>query len=274
MTVAFHGPAFSDTRRTRPRWTLLFDLAFGQTSDLYKRLVEQEQKVDQLFAFGGPSVDPTLFTVFARVKDAEGRGLRPRRRSCATFAACARDSSTPPAGRGREVELALRLRPRARQHRDRSRPTIASFAHFERSYDTINTLLPRLARHARATSRRRRSKYFTDKNLVVTTLSQQPLAGGDRQRRRRRWPRTAAAAPRDAAQVRFKIDAEVGAPERDVKFLFTRRLGRRSEGQGRPGALAASMITEAGSQGHAHRRDQQGALSDRRQLRRTRSTRR
>ena len=37
---------------------LLFDLVFGETSDLYKKLVEQEQKVDQLFADSGGTPIP------------------------------------------------------------------------------------------------------------------------------------------------------------------------------------------------------------------------
>ena len=46
-------------------------LDFGETSDLYKRLVEQEQKVDQLLPTAPTDMDPALFTVFARVKKTE-----------------------------------------------------------------------------------------------------------------------------------------------------------------------------------------------------------
>src|SRR5688500_16165552 len=53
VTVAFHGPS-AFQMQDQAAMDLMLDLSFGQTSDLYKRLVEQEQKVDQLGAFGGP----------------------------------------------------------------------------------------------------------------------------------------------------------------------------------------------------------------------------
>ena len=68
VAVAFHGPAFSDVEKDWPAMDLLFDLPFGETSDLYKRLVVEEQKVDALFADSGANVDPGLVTVYARLK--------------------------------------------------------------------------------------------------------------------------------------------------------------------------------------------------------------
>src|SRR6266496_1353482 len=71
VTVAFHGPAFSGVQRDFAAMDLLFDLEFGETSDIHKKLVEQEQKVDQMFADSGGTQDPGLSTVFARVKKIE-----------------------------------------------------------------------------------------------------------------------------------------------------------------------------------------------------------
>ena len=68
VTVAFHSPAFSETEKDHAALELLFDLTLGPTSDLYKRLVEDEQRVDQLFPYVPPNVDPYLATAFARVK--------------------------------------------------------------------------------------------------------------------------------------------------------------------------------------------------------------
>jgi len=67
VTVAFRGPAVHDMKDTAALETL-FDLEFGDTSDLYKKLVEDEQKVDAIFYDDDPHVDPSPFTVFARVK--------------------------------------------------------------------------------------------------------------------------------------------------------------------------------------------------------------
>jgi zinc protease len=41
----------------------LLSLSFGRTSPLYKRLVQNEQKVDQLFDMTPDRVDPTLAVI-------------------------------------------------------------------------------------------------------------------------------------------------------------------------------------------------------------------
>ena len=71
VTIAFHGPAFSEVNKELAAVDALVDLNFGQTSEVYKRLVEQEQKVDQLIPYVAPTQDPSLVTVLARVKRME-----------------------------------------------------------------------------------------------------------------------------------------------------------------------------------------------------------
>ena len=44
---------------------------FGNSSDFYRRLVEQEQKIDQVFAASPNNADPELIYVFARVKNVD-----------------------------------------------------------------------------------------------------------------------------------------------------------------------------------------------------------
>ena len=72
MTVGFHTPAkFSTTENSSLALSLASELLFGSRSELYQRLVVREQKVDQLFAFGGEAKDPDIFTIGARVKKPE-----------------------------------------------------------------------------------------------------------------------------------------------------------------------------------------------------------
>ncbi|MGE5275970.1 MAG: M16 family metallopeptidase, partial [Acidobacteriota bacterium] len=52
VTVAFRGPAFSETEKDAAAIDLFMNMNFGATSDVYRKLVEQEQKVDQFFARG------------------------------------------------------------------------------------------------------------------------------------------------------------------------------------------------------------------------------
>src|SRR6476620_2169972 len=69
VTVAFPAPAFVETSNDTPAMDILAALYFGSTSELYKRLVVSEQKIDQLVVDVPGNVDPSLFTVFARVKN-------------------------------------------------------------------------------------------------------------------------------------------------------------------------------------------------------------
>ena len=69
VTVAFHNPAYSDEQKDYAALDVLSAVAFGQNSDLYQKLVLEEQKVDALNASNPERMDPHLFTVTARVKD-------------------------------------------------------------------------------------------------------------------------------------------------------------------------------------------------------------
>jgi zinc protease len=69
LSVAFHAPAYSDREPDWAALNLLASLGFSQNSDLYQRLVIQEQKVDLLDTELIASPDPYLFTVWARIKN-------------------------------------------------------------------------------------------------------------------------------------------------------------------------------------------------------------
>src|SRR5439155_5656516 len=70
VTVGFPGPAFDENSKDTAAMEILSALYFGRTSDLYKKLVVNEQKVDELDTDVPTNVDPSLFTVLARVKNA------------------------------------------------------------------------------------------------------------------------------------------------------------------------------------------------------------
>ena len=241
VTVAFHGPSALQMKDQAAMDTL-FDLSFGQTSDLYKRLVEQEQKVDQMFFFGGPNVDPTLFTVFARVKDAKD-AVYVRDQILDTFAKLRTDKLD--AKRVEDAKSNARYGfVRGLDNTDAIASTLAGYAHFERSYDTINKYFRELATITPDTIQQASQKYFTDKNLVVTTLSQQPFAEG-----MAKTPSVDAMAKPVAQQeveIRF-LEQKSVLPNVMVKFLFP--IGSAADPKGKEGLaqLAASMITEAGS---------------------------
>jgi zinc protease len=71
ITIAYKGPAYSDTQKDAVALDVLATVAFSRTSDLYQKLVIREQKVDSLTGGIPFTVDPDLFTIRARIKRVE-----------------------------------------------------------------------------------------------------------------------------------------------------------------------------------------------------------
>jgi zinc protease len=77
LDIAYKGDAFDPENRTYVAALLLGELAFGETSELYKKLYIQEQKVDILNASIPMNRDMPLFEIIVRVKkesDLDGVG--------------------------------------------------------------------------------------------------------------------------------------------------------------------------------------------------------
>ena len=63
FSMSFKGPAFSDTAIDMPALDVLSSIVFSNTSDLYKKLVIEEQVVRFISGGAGDSRDPGLFTI-------------------------------------------------------------------------------------------------------------------------------------------------------------------------------------------------------------------
>ena len=243
VTVAFHGPAFSDTVKDFAAMDMLFDLYFGETSELHKKLVEREQKVDQLLSDSGGSVDPGLSTVYARVKSKED-AVAVRDEILATFGEAARSPLAPE----RLAEAKSNARYRFLRRLDNTETiaaTLARFVHFNRDYETINRLYRLYDSLTPEDISAVGRKYFRDEELVVTTLAHEglpapiasppPLASLAKS--------AGASAAEDLEFVRLKSEL----PQLNVKLLFT--VGSAQDPPGKEGlaALSAAMIADAGS---------------------------
>jgi zinc protease len=173
VSVAFPGPAFDETSRDSAAMAILGSLYFGPTSELYKRLVVSEQKVDELAVDVPNRFDPSLFTVLARVKQAAD-AVYVRDQILATFAA-ARASEVPAALLADAKSHDRYAFARTLDSTERIATVIARYAAYRRSYDTVNSYYRTLdavdASDIRASARR----HFTDAGLMVTTLSREPL---------------------------------------------------------------------------------------------------
>jgi zinc protease len=69
VMIAYKLPQYDAGDRTRVAADLFADLAFGETSEAYRRLVLDEQVVEDLDAGAAYNRDPGLLEIYARVKD-------------------------------------------------------------------------------------------------------------------------------------------------------------------------------------------------------------
>ena len=242
VTVAFHGPAFSDTQKDAAAMSTLLDLEFGQTSDLYKRLVNDEQKVDQLFYFDDPHVDPSLYTVFARVKkQADVPYVRDQIEK--TFAGV-RDRLEP-ADRVEDAKSQARYSlVRSLDNTEAVAETLAEFVKFNRSYDTINNFYRVQASLTPKDLQETAKKYFTNENLVVTTLWK---GAGLTENAAGSLPAPAAQGGQATAAPLHIVKQKSLLPQIEVKLLFN--AGSANDPAGKEGLamLASDMIADAGS---------------------------
>ncbi|MGE5277327.1 MAG: M16 family metallopeptidase [Acidobacteriota bacterium] len=241
VSVAFHGPAFSDSRKDFAAIDMLFDLSFGETSNLYKKLVVTEQKVDQLFYDSGGNEDPSLVTVYARVKKLDD-AVDVRDQILSTCAAAA--AAPVEAQRLADAKANARYAfVRRLDNTETIAATLARFVRYTRSYGTVNRLYRVYASLTPADLQDVARKYFTDSNLVVATLSKEPMPQA-----MAAPPALASLAPKapEASDLHFLVQ-KTALPQLNVKLLFT--VGSAHDPKGKEGlsALAAAMIAQAGS---------------------------
>lgn len=265
VTVAFRAPAFSDTTKDYAAMEMVSSLFFGPTSDLYKKLVVTEQKVDQFFTDNPGNVDPALFTVFVRVKKAEDAAAV--RDEILRTVQLARTTPVDPKRLDDAKSYARYSFSRTLDSTDRIAAVLATFAPYDRSSQTVNRLFNAISSLTPQDLTKAAATYFTDNGLIVTTLSHEPLPEGVKQLA----PLSSfgSAAPSGAATPGTTAPAlalpslpgTAGAalapgavveqpsslPQLNVKVLF--RAGSADDPAGKEGlaTLAASMLAEAGS---------------------------
>jgi len=261
VTVAFPGPAFDENSRESAAVEMLGAIYFGQTSDLYKKLVVSEQKVDQLRADVPSSIDASLFTVMARVKNAAD-ALYVRDQILSAFAE-ARFGQVS-AARLSEAKSNTRYSfARTIDSTERVAAVVAAYTPYKRSYQTVNNFYRTLESLAPGDLQATAAKYFTDSGLIVTTLSKDPLPAGIAKAAPLTAPPGAAATASASAARDILISAPPLADARvpnlpvvfqkspspliNVKLLFG--VGSAHDPAGKEGlnALTAAMLTRAGS---------------------------
>lgn len=242
VTVGFHAPAFSAPEKDYAALDTLLDLSFGETSDLYQRLVEREQVVDTLFPYLPSSTDPGLATVMARLKR-PGDSVMVRDAICETIAKLREE----PVDTERLEEAKSHARYAFARTLDNSESiasTLARFVRFERRYDTLNELFRVTATLTPDDLHAAAKRYLSDENMVIATLSSEELPPA-LQEPPTVVPPVAAEAP-EPVKIEELIQPSP-SPLVRVKLLFGAGSAHDPAGKEGLACLAAEMIASAGS---------------------------
>jgi len=172
LAIAYKGPAYNDSTNDTAALDALSYLAFSENSDLYHKLIVQEQKADALYAASPNQVDPSLFQVLARVKKAEDLEYV-RGQILATvqqFRGNPVDGARLDAVRKHlRYELALRM-----DNSETVAQVIAGYVALRRTPDTMNRLFEQYAGLTPQDVQQAAAKYLTENARTIVTLD----AGG------------------------------------------------------------------------------------------------
>jgi zinc protease len=245
ITIGFHGPAFSETEKDAAALDLALELYFGQTSDLYQKLVVQEQKLDTLGYFPSADKDPGLATVLARLKDGTDP-LYIRDQILATAQRMRSESVQP--SRLEEAKSNMRYSlARTFDNTEAIASTLARYVQFSRSFATLNNLFRVYASLEPADLLAASQRYVTDERMVVTTLAHGPMPDGFDALPTLASMKAASEANPAVAKLPFTVLRSKNQ-QLSIRLLF--KLGSAADPAGKQGlaSLAAGMITDAGSQ--------------------------
>jgi len=169
VAVAFRGPAYSDVEKDKFALDLLAQVAFGENSDLYQKLVLKEQKVDILGPDFSNQMDPELFVTLARVKDPKDIDYV-RDQILATFKRYTTElipDAKLSATRSRmRYSFAM-----AMDSSDAIASTLAPFISLRRSPETIDKLAALMETITAQDVRDTAAKYFRDESRTIVTLA-------------------------------------------------------------------------------------------------------
>jgi zinc protease len=239
--VSFHGPAFSESQLDSVALDLLMELYFGSTSELYKRLVLQEQKADALFYFSPDSKDPSLASILAQLRDPKD-SLYVRDAIFETLAR-ARVEPIDPARLAAAKANNRYGTARSLDSTDAIAGRLARYVHHRRAYDTFNALFRLYERAQPADLSAAGQKYFRSERMVVTTLSHEQPDPAVAQNLALPEGKAAASAAASSPLV------EITSPSRQIDFRLQFLVGSAADPEGKEGlaALASAMVANAGS---------------------------
>ena len=242
IIVTFHGPAFSVTENDFGAMKILGQIGFGQSSDLYQKLVVDEQKVDKLTQYLPESIDPYLLTVMARVKNPADIWYV-RDEILKTFAKFRLEQVS-----NQKLEhMKSHLKYAFAAGMDNSEAIAEALVPYftkTRDPETINRIYNLYDNITASDIRENAKKYLTDKRLVVVSLSHETLPVSER----------ASGSIEGLVEISKQTAPEIktvllqsGSPLINFRILFNTGAAYDPEGREGLAQLTAAMINDAGS---------------------------
>lgn len=250
MVLAFRGPAFRSTDKEMPAMDILGQVWFGSTSDLYQQLVVKDQLVDQLFYSSPDRKDPSLIMIGARLIKPENAAAV---RSALTQTLVRARSEAVPDKKLSDIKSAFKYGFAGGLDNSASiAAMLASTVHFERDPETINRQYRSYDSLTPGDLMVVANRYLVDESRVLVTLSNQDaLIGSSFETPDATNALVKAAANR---KTTFAVLEKHGdSPLVSVNLLFATGAAFDPPGKKGLAQLAASMLTESGTQKRSYR---------------------
>ncbi len=170
LHIAYRGPAYADDRKDCAAVDILSYLYFSQTSELYQKLVLETQTCDALGGHNADHVDPYLYLIGARVKDA-GQISAVK----AAVAATVERMRTERVDEAKLERVKRHLRYSVALGLNESEAVasvLARYVALRRSPETMNRLYEQYAALTAEDLRMAAERYFREENRVTVELGQ------------------------------------------------------------------------------------------------------
>jgi zinc protease len=169
VAVAYRGAAYTDVEKDSAALDVLSFLGFSENSPLYQKLVIEEQKVDQFYAYNPDHIDPYLFAVVARLKD--GKDMDYVRGQILSTIETYRNE---PVEKERLETVKKHLRYSFALGMDNNEAIARTLAHYvalRRTPETINRIYDLYAAIAPEDVKAAANKYLNDNRRTIVTLA-------------------------------------------------------------------------------------------------------
>ena len=171
LTLGYHAPAFSTREKEMPAMDLIAQIAFSETSPLYRKLVLEDQLVDSFFGSAPDHRDPHLFIISARVKEEEKLGAVQQ-----AIDAAVEDLKARPVEAGRLAAVKSHVRYAFQMHLDTPEAMAEALSHilqltgdpaaYNDLYEIYDSLTPEDIQEVAR-------KYFRRENRTMVVLTQE-----------------------------------------------------------------------------------------------------